>query len=99
MPGGQFLELLLLKWSDFDNSKIAAGHFTHNYGLDPFLDTLEVILMSNNMKESAEKLGVHYQTLLFRKQRIEKILAVSFDDFATKMSLLTALHLLKIRKK
>ena len=35
MPGGQFLELLLLKWSDFDNSKIAAGYFTHNYGLDP----------------------------------------------------------------
>ena len=34
MPGGQFLELLLLKWSDFDNSKIAAGYFTHNYGLD-----------------------------------------------------------------
>ena len=36
MPGGQFLELLLLKWSDFDNSKIAAGYFTHNYGLDHF---------------------------------------------------------------
>ena len=36
MPGGQFLELLLLKWSDFDNSKIAAGYFTHNYGLDLF---------------------------------------------------------------
>ena len=34
MHGGQFLELLLLKWSDFDNSKIAAGYFTHNYGLD-----------------------------------------------------------------
>ena len=34
MPGGQFLELLLLKWSDFDNSKIAAGYFTHNYGLE-----------------------------------------------------------------
>ena len=38
MPGGQFLELLLLKWSDFDNSKIAAGHFTHNYGLDHLLE-------------------------------------------------------------
>ena len=37
MPGGQFLELLLLKWSDFDNSKIAAGHFTHNYGLVRFV--------------------------------------------------------------
>ena len=24
MPGGQFLELLLLKWSDFDNSKIGS---------------------------------------------------------------------------
>ena len=35
MHGGQFLELLLLKWSDFDNSKIAAGYFTHKYGLDP----------------------------------------------------------------
>ena len=41
MPGGQFLELLLLKWSDFDNSKIAAGYFTHNYGLDhPFIKTI-----------------------------------------------------------
>ena len=39
MPGGQFLELLLLKWSDFDNSKIAAGHFTHNYGLDHSVNT------------------------------------------------------------
>ena len=35
MPGGQFLERLLQNWSDFDNSKIAAGYFTHNHGLDP----------------------------------------------------------------
>ena len=34
MPGGLFPELLLPKWSDSDSSKIAAGHFTHNYGLD-----------------------------------------------------------------
>ena len=45
MPGGQFLELLLLKWSDFDNSKIAAGHFTHNYGLDPVMATIRESLI------------------------------------------------------
>ena len=44
MPGGQFLELLLLKWSDFDNSKIAAGHFTHNYGLDRIFILFEKII-------------------------------------------------------
>ena len=85
----EYIERVLGKLLQYDNKRKS----------EAFLDTLGVILMSNNMKESAEKLGVHYQTLLFRKQRIEKILAVSFDDFATKMSLLTALHLLKIRNK
>ena len=48
MPGGQFLELLLLKWSDFDNSKIAAGYFTHNYGLDQFLHIKHFSCLSMN---------------------------------------------------
>ena len=84
----EYIERVLGKLLQYDNKRKS----------EAFLDTLGVILMSNNMKESADKLGIHYQTLLFRKQRIEKILAVSFDDFATKMSLLTALHLFKIRK-
>ncbi len=84
----EYIERVLGKLLQYDNKRKS----------EAFLDTLGIILMSNNMKESADKLGIHYQTLLFRKQRIEKILAVSFDDFATKMSLLTALHLLKIRK-
>ena len=46
MPGGQFLELLLLKWSDFDNSKIAAGYFTHNYGLDQIMTDHQLIAVS-----------------------------------------------------
>jgi len=65
---------------------------------EAYLDTLEVILMSDNLKEGADKLFIHYQTLLFRRQRMEKILEVSFDDFATRMAILTALHLLKLRK-
>ena len=51
MPGGQFLELLLLKWSDFDNSKIAAGYFTHNYGLDPDESTTEDEVLSRQRLE------------------------------------------------
>ena len=64
-----------------------------------FLETLEVILSSDNMKLGAERLSIHYQTLLFRKQRLEMILGVSLEDFSVKMSLLTALHLLKLRRK
>jgi PAS domain S-box-containing protein len=63
-----------------------------------FLDTLEIILMSDNLKEGAGKLSIHYQTLMFRKQRLEQILGVSFDDFSSRMAILTALHLLKLRK-
>ena len=57
MHGGQFLELLLLKWSDFDNSKIAAGYFTHNYGLD-----LEQCFGS--------KLGTCYYQLVWTRQDV-----------------------------
>lgn len=85
----EYIERVLGKLLQYDNKRKSGV----------FLDTLGVILMSDNMKESANKLAIHYQTLLFRKRRIEKILGVSFDDFAIKMSLLTALHLLKIHKK
>lgn len=66
--------------------------------LTTYLDTLEVILMSDNLKESAGKLFVHYQTLMFRKRRLEKILGVSLEDGATKLALLTALQLMKLKK-
>ncbi len=85
----EYIERVLGKLLQYDNKRKG----------EAFLDTLGVLLMSDNMKEGAEKLSIHYQTLLFRKQRLEKILGVSFEDFAMKMSLLTALHLLKIRKK
>jgi sugar diacid utilization regulator len=64
-----------------------------------YLATLEIILMSDNLKEGAGKLSIHYQTLMFRKKRLETILNVSFDDFSSRMAILTALHLLKLRKQ
>jgi len=62
-----------------------------------YLETLEIILMSDNLKGSANNLSIHYHTLMFRKKRMEEILEVSLDDFSSRMAILTALHLLKIR--
>lgn len=65
---------------------------------EEYLATLEIILESDNLKESASKLAIHYHSLLFRKQRLEKILGVSLDSISVRMSILTALQLLKLRK-
>lgn len=62
-----------------------------------YLETLELILQSNNLKETAGKLSIHYKTLMFRKQRIEEILGISFDDLSSRMAVATALQLMKIR--
>lgn len=62
-----------------------------------YLATLEIILMSDNLKGSAETLGIHYHTLMFRKQRLEQILEVSFDDYTARLAILNALHMLKLR--
>jgi PAS domain S-box-containing protein len=84
-----YIERMLGKLLQYDNKRKG----------ELFLETLEIILSVENMKQGAEQLAIHYQTLLFRKQRLEKILGVSLDDFAVKMSLLTALHMLKLRGK
>jgi len=82
-----YIERTLGKLLHYDKRKSAA-----------YLDTLEIILMSDNLKSGAGKLSIHYQTLMFRKQRCEAILGVSLDDFSARMAILTAIHLLKLRK-
>lgn len=82
-----YIERTLGKLLNYDKRKSAA-----------YLDTLEIILMSDNLKEGAGKLSIHYHTLMFRKQRCEAILGVSLDDFSSRMAILTAIHLLKLRK-
>lgn len=61
-----------------------------------YLHTLEEILHSNNLKEAADKLYIHHKTIIFRKQRIEKLLGVSVDRFEEKLSLATAIKLSKL---
>ncbi|OPY58082.1 MAG: Sensor protein kinase WalK [Pelotomaculum sp. PtaU1.Bin035] len=60
------------------------------------LHTLEIILQSSNLKEAAQKIFLHHKTLVFRKQRIEKILGVSIDHFETKLALAAAIKMHKL---
>ncbi len=60
------------------------------------LFTLEIILQSNNLKEAAQKIFLHHKTLVFRKQRIEKILGISIDQFETKLALAAAIKMHKL---
>ena len=62
------------------------------------LETLEVILESDNLKEAADTLSIHYKTLMYRKQRLEKILGVSLENTSSRMSLAAAVHLMRQSK-
>lgn len=61
-----------------------------------FLLTLEEILQSSSLKSVAEKMFIHPKTVVFRKQRIEKILGVSIELFETRLALAVALKLYSI---
>lgn len=61
-----------------------------------FLITLEEILQSNNLKDAANRLFIHYKTLVFRKRRIEEILGVSLDSVDTRLALAAAIKLYRL---
>lgn len=61
-----------------------------------YLRTLEEILQSTNLKEAADKLYIHHKTIIFRKQRIEKMLGASVDHFEEKLALAAAIKLSKL---
>lgn len=82
----EFVQARLAKLLDYDQRK----------GAD-MLHTLEEILRSSSLKEAAQKLYLHYNTALFRKRRIEKILGVNLDEFETKVVLDVALKLYRLR--
>ena len=61
--------------------------------------TLEDILSAANLKEAAERSFVHHKTVLARKNRIESILGVSIDDMETRLTLSTAMKILRLLPK
>lgn len=62
-----------------------------------YLLTLEAILESSNLHDTAKRLFIHPKTLDYRKRRIEVILGVSLDSFETQLALGMALKLRKMR--
>ena len=64
-----------------------------------FIQTLEIILSSDNLKEAADTLSIHYKTLMFRKQRLEEILGISLDNFSSRMAVATAMNLMKLQSE
>lgn len=65
-------------------------------GTDLF-HTMETIIMSNSLQDVANKLFIHYKTVLFRKQAIEKILGISMNSFVGRTILGVALTLFYLR--
>jgi sugar diacid utilization regulator len=61
-----------------------------------YLQTLELILASVSLKEVAQALFIHPNTVLFRRQRIEKLLCIDLDDFETRIALVAAIKLHKL---
>jgi len=64
-----------------------------------YIMTLEALLESRNLADTAKKLFVHQKTLDFRRRRIEQIMEISLDSFDTRMALAMALKLMKLEGK
>lgn len=58
--------------------------------------TLEEILATANLKEAAERCFVHHKTILARKNKIETILGVAIDDVEARLTLSTAMKILRL---
>ena len=58
--------------------------------------TLEEILSAPTLKEAAERSFIHHKTILQRKTRIEEILGVSIDNVETRLTLATAMKILRL---
>lgn len=62
------------------------------------LATLGAILSCSNLKAAAKELYVHHNTVLWRKDKIEKILGYTIDDSNRRIHLAAAIKLRKIRE-
>ncbi len=63
-----------------------------------YLATLEELLHHSSVREKADKLQLHPKTILFRQQRIERILGVNLNDDDICLALSIAIKLKKIIK-
>ena len=62
------------------------------------MDTLDAVLAYPNLREAAEKLFIHYKTLLFRRKRIEELLELSLEDAENRVLLSVAIRMWRLTK-
>ncbi len=60
--------------------------------------TLDKIFASDNLRAVADEMYLHYKTILFRKQCIERILGVTLDSFEGRTMVGTAMTLYYLRE-
>ncbi len=60
------------------------------------VETLDAILTYPNLREAADKLFIHYKTLLFRRKRIEELLGLSLDEAENRVALSVAIRLWRL---
>ncbi|MBP2650593.1 MAG: putative sensor protein [Firmicutes bacterium] len=59
--------------------------------------TMEAIILYDNLRDVSHTLFIHYKTVLFRKQNIEKILGITLNSFSGRTMLGVALTLFYLR--
>ena len=83
----RFIKETLGSLIDFDS--------THNVKL---LDTLECLIEHQNIKVVANKMGLHHNTVIWRKQKIIHLLYNNLDDFTANATLAVAAKAWRIAK-
>ena len=83
----RFIKEALGSLVDFDS--------THNVKL---IDTMESLLEYQNIKVVANKLGLHHNTVIWRKQKIMHLLNNNLDDFTANATLAVAAKAWRIAK-
>lgn len=82
----EFVQEMIGKLIEYDEEK----------GTD-YLATLEVMLQTTSLKEAAQALFLHYNTAVYRKGRIEKLLGMPINGFETRMALYAAIKLYRLQ--
>jgi DNA-binding NarL/FixJ family response regulator len=79
-----------------DNTIVKILEYDRKNNADLFR-TMEKMIICNNLQEVAEALFIHYKTVTFRKQSIEKILGMAMNSFTGRTMLGVALTLYYLR--
>lgn len=96
---------LITSWSDNTEMEIYSRELLgeladsdRRYGT-VFLDTLEALFRCNfNVKETARKMAVHYNTVRYRVQRIEQVAKVQMDSEEDRLNLQLAYRIMKCKR-